>query len=187
VVVGVYSYDAVGRRTRSVSTIGPITTTRDYGLDGGEEIEERDGTGAPQQQYVYGASVDEPLVLDRHLSGVGGPGDPLEDRLFYHANTLGSVFALTDLSGNIVEGYQYDAYGRQTVYDPGTASYVTFTGADTIVDGGTSAVANPYLFTGRRLDGESALYYYRARYLDPVQGRFIGRDPVEYEAGDSNL
>ena len=36
-------------------------------------------------------------------------------------------------------------------------------GAGTVL--ADSAVGNPYLFTGRRYDGESGLYYFRTRYL----------------------
>jgi RHS repeat-associated protein len=82
------------------------------------------------------------------------------------------------------------AFGRQTVFDPGTPrGVVTFTTADSIVPGGSSQVGNPYMFTGRRLDPElsrmdpqtgqeTGLYYYRARYMDTVQGRFMQRDPA---------
>ena len=31
------------------------------------------------------------------------------------------------------------------------------------------------------------LYYYRARYYDPMQGRFISQDPIEFLAGDVNF
>lgn len=35
-----------------------------------------------------------------------------------------------------------------------------------------------YLFTGRELDAETGLYYYRARYYDASTGRFLSEDPV---------
>jgi len=47
-------------------------------------------------------------------------------------------------------------------------------------------VGNPYLFTGRRYDPETGLYYYRARYYDPEIGRFLQVDPIGY-AGGINL
>jgi len=31
------------------------------------------------------------------------------------------------------------------------------------------------------------LYYYRARYYDPTQARFISQDPIEFLAGDTNF
>src|SRR5262249_22238421 len=143
----------------------------DFYLDAQQEIEEHKGADAVTQQYVYGVGIDEPLVVDGNLTGT-------PQRLFYYQNGLGSVYALADSSGTIVEGYQYDAYGKQTVFDPGISGQVTFTSADVIRPGGASLVANPFLFTGRRLDAEDSLYYYRARYLDTVEGRFISRDPA---------
>jgi RHS repeat-associated protein len=38
-------------------------------------------------------------------------------------------------------------------------------------------------FTGRELDSESGLYYYRARYYDPYLGRFISEDPIGFDGG----
>jgi len=48
---------------------------------------------------------------------------------------------------------------------------------------GQSALGNRFLFTGRELDAETSLYYYRARYYNPTIGRFLQRDPVGYSAG----
>src|SRR5581483_9876854 len=102
--VAAYAYDAQGRRIDKVVTnSGALDGTTDYYLDGQREIEEHDGAGAPAQQYVYGAFIDEPLVVDGNLSGM------TPTRLFYFQNTLYSVYALTDTTGQIVEGYQYDA------------------------------------------------------------------------------
>ena len=58
-----------------------------------------------------------------------------------------------------------------------------FGGDDLVTMGGTSALGNPYTHTGRRLDPETGLYYYRNRYLDSDLGRFISRDPVGLIAG----
>lgn len=41
-----------------------------------------------------------------------------------------------------------------------------------------SAFGNPYLFTARRSDEKTGLYYYRHRYCEPRSGRFVGRDPL---------
>ena len=46
-----------------------------------------------------------------------------------------------------------------------------------VVESG-SAVGNPYLYNGRRFEPETGLYYNRARYYNPDQGRFISRDPI---------
>jgi RHS repeat-associated protein len=181
--IAVYSYDAVSRRIRKqVTNSGALNGTTDFYLDGWREIEERNGADALVQQYVYGVYIDEPLVLDRNLGGgdtAVGVGD---QRLFYHQNTLASVFALTDSAGRTVEGYQYDAYGHQMVYTPGSNGVVDFGGDDVITSGGLSAVRNPYTYTGRRVDAETALYHFRQRYLNAEQGRFTQRDQSGYEA-----
>jgi RHS repeat-associated protein len=38
----------------------------------------------------------------------------------------------------------------------------------------------PFKYTGRRLDPETGLYYYRARYYSASLGRFLQTDPVGY-------
>lgn len=42
-------------------------------------------------------------------------------------------------------------------------------------------------YTGRELDEETGLLYYRARYYDSTVGRFISEDPIGVEAEDTNL
>jgi RHS repeat-associated protein len=51
----------------------------------------------------------------------------------------------------------------------------------------SGTVDTRYKYTGRELDAETGLYYYRARYFDANVGRFIGQDPIGFSAGDSNL
>ena len=41
-----------------------------------------------------------------------------------------------------------------------------------------STRGNDRLYTGREYDGETGLYYYRAREYSPELGRFLQRDPV---------
>ncbi len=119
----------------------------------------------PQRKYVYGAYVDEPLVL------VDSTGID-EQLLWYHRSSLYSIIALTDHTGAVVERYAYDPYGNTTVLD----------GAGTTVLS-SSAYDNPYRFTGRRHEDELGLYYYRSRYFDPELGRFLTRDFAGYKDG----
>ena len=110
-LIATYAYDALSRRVLKVVTnTGTFDGTTHYYYDGWQVVEERNGTDQLTQQYVYGASIDEPLVLDRNLGGGSTATGPGDQRLFYHQNTLYSVFALTDTNGVVVEGYQYDAF-----------------------------------------------------------------------------
>ncbi|MDZ7617057.1 MAG: RHS repeat-associated core domain-containing protein, partial [Patescibacteria group bacterium] len=77
-----------------------------------------------------------------------------------HQNSLYSVAALTDVSGTVVERYAYSAYGKPLFLDA----------AANPLDPQESTIGNPYLFTGRRLDPETGLYYYRARMYDAELG-----------------
>ena len=175
-LIAVYSYDARGRRIEKVVTnSGGQDGTTDFSYDGWQDIEERDGSGALAQQYVYGAYLDEPLVMDRNLGGGATATGPGDQRLFYNQNAMYSVYALTDVSGKILEAYQYDAYGKATVFTGPGPDGTWFTGDEPTAS--SSAVANPFTFTGQRLDAESGLMDYKNRYLDVDQGRFLQRDP----------
>ncbi len=178
-LVAVYSYDVAGRRIRKVVTnSGALDGDTDFYYDGWQVVEERDGADALVQQYVYGVYIDEPLVLDRNLDADDSAIGPSDQRVFYHQNTLYSVFGLTGANAELVEAYQYDAYGRQTVYQSSGNGVVDFGGDDVVTPGGMSALGNPYLFTGRRYDSETGWYHYRTRYLDPLTGRFTTRDVI---------
>ncbi len=163
-VVGQYQYDALSRRVQKManpaSPLSP-TTTR-YFYDNARIIEEQDGGGITQATYVYGNYVDEVLTMDRAAQ-----------TFYYHQNALWSVEAVTNSAASVVERYKYDAYGFVTATD-GTGNPVPSNAWGTP----HSAIGNPYLFTGRQLDEETGLYYYRVRYYDCVKGRFLSRDPV---------
>lgn len=48
-------------------------------------------------------------------------------------------------------------------------------------------LANPVTYTGRRLDPETGMYYYRHRIYHAELGRFLTRDPIGYEGSEWNL
>jgi len=181
VIIAVYSYDVKNRRIRKdVTNSDTLNSTTDFYYDGWQVLEERDVNDILIQQYIYGIYIDEPLVLNRNMDSNTSAIDSGDQELFYHQNTLHSVIALTDVNGAVVEGYQYSAYGRQTVILPGSDGVVDFSGNDIFVAGDTSQLNNQYMFTGRRLDAETGLYYYRNRYMNSEQGRFISRDTIDY-------
>jgi len=94
---------------------------------------------------------------------------------------LGSVVALSDSSGNIVEAYSYDVFGAVKVHTGAGANGIWLTSDDDFnTPEDKSDYGNPYRFTGRRYDEESGLYYYRARMYAPAIGRFMQTDPIGY-------
>ncbi|GEM_PF-3022932 len=76
-----------------------------------------------------------------------------------------------DASGNLVEKYEYDPYGRTYITAPdGPARPV-------------SAYGNPFAWTGQRYDPAVRLYHFWARSYWPTLGRWLQRDPLGYVDG----
>jgi RHS repeat-associated protein len=48
-------------------------------------------------------------------------------------------------------------------------------------------IANRYTYTGREWDETLGLHHFRARWMSPLAGRFLGRDPIEYRGSKWNL
>jgi len=88
-------FDAIGRRLMVQFSDG-LTETRYFWHDGQQVVyEEVSGLTEPYK-YVWGNGIDEALLRF-------GNGD-----IWYLDNQLGSVMALTDNDGQIVESYRYD-------------------------------------------------------------------------------
>lgn len=75
---------------------------------------------------------------------------------YFVADQQGSTIALVSADGVPQNSYRYDPYG-------GARSK-------------SEAVANPWQYVGGYLD-TTGMYYFSARYYDPVLGRFTQRDP----------
>jgi RHS repeat-associated protein len=82
---------------------------------------------------------------------------------YYEADGLGSVTSLSSAAGALAQTYTFDSFGKQTA--------------------SSGSLTNPFRYTGRELDAETNLHYYRARYYDPTSGRFISEDPIRFYGG----
>jgi len=154
-----FKYDPFDRRIEKKLTtfINDVTKTAtwNYQYDGDNIAVEyfTDNSGTPPTTtttyYTHGPGVDEHLAMER-----GGVD------YYYHADGLGSVTAITDSSSSpaIVQSYSYDSFGVPRQTQPN--------------------FPNSFMYTGREWDKETGLYYYRARYYDPMEGRFISEDPI---------
>jgi RHS repeat-associated protein len=172
--VATYKHDAYGLGRRISKTVGSATTRFVYADE--QSIEEYDGwsSGASLLRlFVFGEKIDQVLMMEApDVADVDGDSNTTElMRFYYHTQLVGSVMHVTDPSQNVVESYTYDPYGKPSMTDK-NGSAIT-----------SSAIGNPYLFTGRQLDEETGLYYYRAREYSPTLRRFIQRDPFEYVDG----
>jgi RHS repeat-associated protein len=157
-----FKYDPFGRRIEKQLTtiIDSITKTATWKYV-------YDGDNIAVEIYTNDAGVTEKTWythganIDEHLA-IERNGQ----YFYYHADGLGSIANITDASRNIVQTYQYDSFG---MVKPSTN------------------FRNSYTYTGREWDKETGLYYYRARYYDPMEGRFVSKDPISFAGGDVNL
>ena len=79
------------------------------------------------------------------------------DTVYYHGDHLGSTTIVTNASRGKEQETYYYPFG-ETRYNSGDATN--------------------YKYTGQEEDPETGLYYYGARYYDPIIGRFISADTV---------
>lgn len=79
---------------------------------------------------------------------------------YYEQDGLGSVTTLSNTAGALSQVYTVDSFGKQTA--------------------GSGSLTNPFQYTGRELDPETGLYYYRSRYYDVQNGRFLREDPIRF-------
>ena len=108
-------------------------------------------------------SWNDPIKPENPDAGYGFiPSDTadVEETFFFHSDHLGSTSYITDDKGNIT---QYDAY----------LPY-----GELLVDEHSSSEEMPYKFNGKELDEETGLYYYGARYMQPVASIWYGVDPL---------
>ncbi len=76
---------------------------------------------------------------------------------YFHTDNLGSSSIITDNSGNKVQETYYYPFGGTRL---NTGNVVK------------------HKYTGQEEDTETGLYYYNARYYDPMLGRFISADSI---------
>jgi RHS repeat-associated protein len=162
-----FRYDPLGRRIQKEVTVGSQSKTTNCYYSGHQVIEERDSSDQVTRQFIYGNGIDEVIRVDIYNGTTSTP-------YYLHINDIGSITAVTDANGNIIERVYYDIYGMPTFKDA----------AGNVIP--KSSIGNNNLFQGREYDPELNLYYFRARYYDPIMGRFLSTDPMGY-ADSMNL
>lgn len=172
-----YVYDAIGRRIQKrVHDFNhpddPLKTfTRRYVYDGEDILLEYDGENQLLARYTHsGMGADDILAAD--ITEEGGEAalaqqGPGSHSYFYLKDGNGTVTDIVDSSGKRVQHYVYSAFGEILRVQNGVGQDVT----------AAPVVATSFTFTGREYDRESGYYYYRARYYDPILGRFLQKDP----------
>jgi YD repeat-containing protein len=209
--VTTYVYDAFGRQiTLHEDVIVPVVTNPHrvnhrefyYGLDG-QVVEERATAGSGAAAQYVRTPDGRIIVRDRDADGNSGSGDlgksgsGLEERLYATFDAAGSITAVIDGEGGVVERYIYDATGSVQVLDA-WGNLLTFTfgqdNADAILGeyfvaplrsflaptaslAGTR-VAWSYLWHGMRLDRIPGLYVEGGSAFNPRLDRWMSPRPA---------
>src|SRR5208283_1868208 len=104
--------------------------------------------GAVTRQYTYGL---QRISQNQEIANAWTPA-------FYGYDGGGTVRLLTDSTGTVTDTYDYDAWGNAV--------------------NTTGSTSNVYLYRGEQYDSDLGFYYLRARYFNPMTGRFLTKDPV---------
>ncbi len=147
-----YKYDGLGNRI--AKNINSAETRYVVSPKGAlsSVIAETDSGGNITSYYIFGHGL---------ISKISSANE----KYYYHYDDIGNTISLTDSSGNAMNKYAYDAFGKITA--------------------GEEAVPNPFKYVGRYgvMDDGNGLFYMRARYYDQEVGRFINKDPIEFDGG----
>lgn len=116
------------------------------------------------QQRVPKALRPLSACLGLALGLVLAPSASAQIIQYYHLDAVGSIRAVTDQSGAVVEQHAYLPFGEEWCGNQ--------------VCGSTAPGSEPKRFTGKERDGETGLDYFGARYYRSNIARFTTVDPT---------
>jgi len=151
-VINSNTYRSDGQRISK--TEGEETTT--YIYQAGSVLFTTDGTGQKSSFNLYGPEGDV-LATKRYR------GDQADTYLTYTTDTRNSVSSVLGSDGNALLSYTYGDFGETTRT-------------------GDASVYNEMAYINGIYDESTQQYYLNARYYDPVDGRFLTRDPARDSA-----
>jgi len=166
-----YHYDHMGRRARRTATTVSGTTTNAFVYSGRLIVAElpHSHTHTLTNLYTWG------LDLSGTMTGAGGIGGllsvtrhPTRDTLLFSCDANGNVTHLLDTNGTAVATYEYGPFGEP------------------IAATGPAAASNPFRFSTKYTDPDTALILYEFRPYNPTHARWLTRDPLQ-ETGGLNL
>ncbi|MDC8013721.1 RHS repeat-associated core domain-containing protein [Tahibacter soli] len=162
-----FDYDADGLRI--AKSQGMAQATR-YQYDLGSLIAEANASGSTLVRYHYSANQ----LIGRTQAG----STPVERH--YLLDALRTPIAMLTQAGAVDARTRYDAWG-EVIAQQGTSGQTIAPAREGAHAALPSTDEQPIGFTGYYKDGESGLYYAKARYYDPAVARFMSEDP---EAGN---
>ena len=154
-------FDALGRRVWNWDG----NSTNYFVYDGAQIIADLNSTGGLIRAYTWGPGIDNLLAMTVYTGATAVTYYPLTDH-------QGTIHALVNSSGSVVESYRFDAWGRVLGAFDNSALPIP-----------QSAFGNRYLWQGREYSWRTGLYSFRARWYDPITGRWLSNDPIGISGG----
>jgi RHS repeat-associated protein len=153
-----YRYAASGGRISETVTTDNTSVTTWY--LGGFEVKHSQDGGIEERHYISGAEG----VIGIHTRSYGQQAQGVTSgsrTRYWIKDHLGSVTAIADEQGNLVQRYAFDAWGRrsETILNPGE-------------------IAEERGFTGHEQLVEIGLVHMNGRLYDPESGRMLQADPI---------
>jgi len=170
-----FVYNASHERTREVLPDGTTVYNVSPRVDTGIHVERRLKTNGELSYHysLYAGSM--PFGVRIYTKPNATSTTIISTERYYHTDHLGSIIAITDQNGAVVERRSFDAWGKRRNQN-GTAMTNAFV---------TSEVR--HAFTGHEDLGELGLIHMNGRLYDPAIGRFISADPtVQYPTNLQN-
>ncbi|MDB6110873.1 MAG: type secretion protein Rhs [Pedosphaera sp.] len=169
-----FAYDSHGRRiTKAVEALSGATwnmvLSNKFVYDGWNLVAELNGTNnAAIRSYMWGMDVSGSMQGAGGVGGLLAIASPVSAQ-FTCFDGNGNIAALVDPTSGAISGqYEYGPFGE------------LLHGNDSITRN------NPFRFSTKYQDEESAFLYYGYRYYCPLTGSWLSRDPSE-ERGGENL
>ena len=157
-----YDYDAFNRTVKVETFDGNVQVNR-YDAEGLRYEMEENGNLV---QFIF--NQDREVVTEEDSTGltrlirstelIARSSDGESARTYYHyaSDEMGSATHIIDEAGNVQNRYEYDAWGKIEVKE--------------------EAVPNRFTYYGQQIDPITQQYYLRARFYNPVIGRFTQED-----------
>ncbi|MBM6977672.1 RHS repeat domain-containing protein, partial [Intestinimonas butyriciproducens] len=155
-----YTYDAFNRTVKVETFDGNVQVNR-YDAEGLRHEMEENGNLVrfifnPDREAVTEEDNTGLIRLVRATELIARSTDAVRTYYHYASDEMGSTTHIVDENGNVQNRYAYDAWGKITAKE--------------------ETIPNRFTYYGQQVDPITQQYYLRARFYNPVIGRFTQED-----------
>ncbi|RJX36755.1 RHS repeat protein [Paenibacillus pinisoli] len=162
-----YEYDEWDRLTKVTKADG---TSVSYRYNGDNLLVERTENGSTIRYYYDGQNIiaegivqPDGMIVEKVSYLRGNKLEMLEDVNnqvgYYGYNGHGDVTGIIGADGSVLNEYSYDIWGKPIVEE--------------------EEIPNTFRYSGEFWDSSTELQYLRARWYDPITGRFVNEDTYQ--------